>query len=214
MNILKKTVLAVVMTGMTMVGSASAQDWLGGEPKKPIDELKVGFSFRGGAGGNQYVIQYVEKLREMADELGIELVTVDAEDDPGRQTQQMPELIVQQPDVIVVWALNAAGIVPAIRQAHDAGIPVVTVVADVDESGRIWSRRMLARTIPCKAPRLPKRWSPPWAAKEMSLRCEVRPVSRRPISATRHSSMLQPNIPTSSCSTRRTATGRSARGNR
>lgn len=136
MNILKKTVLAVVMTGMTMVGSASAQDWLGGEPKKPIDELKVGFSFRGGAGGNQYVIQYVEKLREMADELGIELVTVDAEDDPGRQTQQMPELIVQQPDVIVVWALNAAGIVPAIRQAHDAGIPVVTVVADVDESGK------------------------------------------------------------------------------
>jgi len=121
---------------LTTAGPALAQDWLGGTPKKPINELKVGFSFRGGAGGNLYVLQYVDKVREMAKELGVEVVMVDAEDDPGRQTQQMPELIAQQPDVIVVWALNAAGIVPALKQAHDAGIPIVTIVADVDESGK------------------------------------------------------------------------------
>jgi ribose transport system substrate-binding protein len=136
MKFLRTVGIAIVLATLSIAGSAGAQDWLGGTPKKPIDELKVGISFRGGAGGNQYVLQYVDKVRAMAEELGIELVLVDAEDDPGRQTQQMPELIAQQPDVIVVWALNAAGIVPAIKQAHDAGIPVVTVVADVDESGK------------------------------------------------------------------------------
>jgi ribose transport system substrate-binding protein len=113
-----------------------AQDWLGGTPRKPLDELKIGFSFRGGGGGNLYVTQYVDQVKKMADEYGIELVIVDAEDDPGRQSQQMPELIAQRPDAIVVWALNAAGIVPALRQASEAGIPVVTIVADVDESGK------------------------------------------------------------------------------
>lgn len=136
MKTLRKMASVVALVGLAIASPVVAQDWLGGEPKKPIDELKVGFSFRGGAGGNLYVVQYAEKLREMAEELGIELALVDAEDDPGRQTQQMPELIVQQPDVIVVWALNSAGIVPAVRQAYEAGIPVVTVVSDIDESGK------------------------------------------------------------------------------
>lgn len=134
-----KSIALSGLVGLSLLASplaASAQDWLGGTPKKPIDELKIGFSFRGGAGGNLYVAQWVEQVHKMAAELGIEVVIVDAEDDPGRQTQQMPELIAQQPDAIVVWALSAAGIVPALRQAYEAGIPVVTVVADVDPSGQ------------------------------------------------------------------------------
>jgi ribose transport system substrate-binding protein len=130
----------IAMAGMAIGVAAStptlAQDWLGGTPKKPLNELKVGFSFRGGGGGNLYVTQYVDQVKKMAEEYGINVSIVDAEDDPGRQTQQMPELIAQKPDVIVVWALNSAGIVPALKQAHDAGIPIVTVVADVGEAGK------------------------------------------------------------------------------
>lgn len=136
MAFLKKLAMAAVAIALTVSTPVMAQDWLNGTPKKPISDLKIGFSFRGGGGGNLYVTQYVDQLKKMADELGIELVIVDAEDDPGRQSQQMPELIAQHPDAIVVWALNAAGIVPAIRQAHEAGIPVVTIVADIDPSGK------------------------------------------------------------------------------
>jgi ribose transport system substrate-binding protein len=136
MRLHKMAAIAATVMGLALSGPAMAQDWLGGAPKKPLDELKIGFSFRGGGGGNLYVTQYVDQLKKMADEYGIEVVIVDAEDDPGRQSQQMPELIAQRPDAIVVWALNAAGIVPALRQASEAGIPVVTIVADVDESGK------------------------------------------------------------------------------
>jgi len=130
----------VAMAGMAVAMAAStpvlAQDWRGGTPKKPLNALNVGFSFRGGGGGNLYVTQYVDQVKKMAKEYGINVSIVDAEDDPGRQSQQMPELIAQKPDVIVVWALNSAGIVPALKQAHDAGIPIVTVVADVGEAGK------------------------------------------------------------------------------
>jgi ribose transport system substrate-binding protein len=137
MKLLKLAGMAA-MAAVLAVTPVLAQDtsWLGGTPKKPLDQLKIGFSFRGGGGGNLYVTQYVDRLKQIADEYGIEVSIVDAEDDPGRQSQQMPELIAQKPDAIVVWALNAAGIVPAIKQAHDAGIPVVTIVADIDPSGK------------------------------------------------------------------------------
>jgi ribose transport system substrate-binding protein len=136
MRLLKKIAIAGMAVGVAISTPVLAQDWLGGTPKKPLNELKVGFSFRGGAGGNLYVTQYVDQVKKMAEEYGINVSIVDAEDDPGRQTQQMPELIAQKPDVIVVWALNSAGIVPALKQAHDAGIPIVTVVADVGEAGK------------------------------------------------------------------------------
>lgn len=136
MKLLNKLAIAAVAIGLALTGPAMAQDWLGGTPKKPLNQIKVGFSFRGGGGGNLYVTQYVDQVKKMAAEYGITLAIVDAEDDPGRQSQQMPELIAQKPDVIVVWALNAAGIVPALKQAHDAGIPIVTIVADVDQSGK------------------------------------------------------------------------------
>jgi len=138
MKLLKMVATAAMAAALVLPQVASAQDtsWLGGTPRKPLNQLRIGFSFRGGGGGNLYVTEYVDKLKEIARTYGITVDIVDAEDDPGRQSQQMPELIARHPDAIVVWALNAAGIVPALRRVHDAGIPVVTIVADVDPSGK------------------------------------------------------------------------------
>jgi ribose transport system substrate-binding protein len=120
------------------VTGAVAQDldWLGGTPKKPVSDISVGFSFQGGVGGNIYVVQYVDKLKELANAWGVDLTILDAENDPAKQSQQMPDLIAGQPDVIMVWAANGKSIVPAIKQAHDAGIPVVTINAQIDPAGK------------------------------------------------------------------------------
>jgi ribose transport system substrate-binding protein len=116
--------------------AADAPDWLGGAPKKPLNQLHMGFSFQGGVGGNIYVVQYVDTLKALCKQYGIDLTILDAENDPAKQSQQMPDLISQQPDVIVVWAANGKAIVPAIKQVHDAGIPVVTFNAQIDPSGQ------------------------------------------------------------------------------
>src|SRR5215468_4103926 len=134
-----KTLACTFLASVVTAGAALAQDvpdWLGGTPKKPLDQLSIGFSFQGGVGGNIYVVQYVDKLKELVGKYGIDLTILDAENDPAKQSQQMPDLIAQQPDVIIVWAANGKAIVPAIKQAHDAGIPVVTINAQIDPSGK------------------------------------------------------------------------------
>ena len=133
--------LAGAMLISTMAsGIALANDdgaaWVGGPLKKPLNQLNIGFSFQGGVGGNIYVVQYVDKLKEITGKYGMNLTILDAENDPAKQSQQMPDLISQQPDVIIVWAANGKAIVPAIKQAHDAGVPVVTINAQIDPSGK------------------------------------------------------------------------------
>lgn len=128
---------ALLATGLTFGAQAQeVPDWLGGTPKKPLNEITIGWSFQGGVGGNIYVVQYLETAKALAEKYGIDLIILDAENDAAKQTQQMPDLIAQQPDVIVVWAQDAKGIVPALKKAHDAGIPVVSVNAKIDESGQ------------------------------------------------------------------------------
>jgi ribose transport system substrate-binding protein len=128
--------LASVAANGVALAADDCAAWVGGPLKKPLEKLNIGFSFQGGVGGNIYVVQYVDKLKEIAKKCGMSLNILDAENDPAKQSQQMPDLISQQPDVIIVWAANGKAIVPAIKQAHDAGIPVVTINAQIDPSGK------------------------------------------------------------------------------
>ena len=134
-KILAGASLALSLTAGVALAQDDGAAWVGGALKKPLNQLNIGFSFQGGVGGNIYVVQYVDKLKELVAKYGINLTILDAENDPAKQSQQMPDLISQQPDVIVVWAANGKAIVPAIKQAHDAGIPVVTFNAAIDPSG-------------------------------------------------------------------------------
>lgn len=137
MKLMKYFAGALVASSMLATGAmAQNLDWLGGTPEKPVADIAVGFSFQGGVGGNIYVVQYVDKLKELANAWGVDLTILDAENDPAKQSQQMPDLIAAQPDVIIVWAANGKAIVPAIKQAHDAGIPVVTINAQIDPAGK------------------------------------------------------------------------------
>jgi ribose transport system substrate-binding protein len=128
--------LASALGGGLALAADDGAAWVGGPLKKPLNQLNIGFSFQGGVGGNIYVVQYVDKLKEIAGKYGMNLTILDAENDPAKQSQQMPDLISQHPDVIIVWAANGKAIVPAIKQAHDAGIPVVTINAQIDPSGK------------------------------------------------------------------------------
>ncbi len=134
-KILAGASLALSLTAGVALAQDDGAAWVGGALKKPLNQLNIGFSFQGGVGGNIYVVQYVDKLKELVAKYGMNLTILDAENDPAKQSQQMPDLISQQPDVIVVWAANGKAIVPAIKQAHDAGIPVVTFNAAIDPSG-------------------------------------------------------------------------------
>ncbi|MEQ6888390.1 sugar ABC transporter substrate-binding protein [Halomonas sp. CS7] len=65
----------------------------------------------------------------------VEVVVLDAGGDVARQIGQVRNLIQQQVDAIIIWPTNGQAVIPAIRQAHKAGIPVVVTNSKIAEAG-------------------------------------------------------------------------------
>ncbi|HSG70051.1 MAG TPA: substrate-binding domain-containing protein, partial [Planctomycetaceae bacterium] len=66
---------------------------------------------------------------------GYSTIVLDAKDDAARQSNQIEDLIVQKVSVIVLSPKDTTAIVPAIKKANAAGIPVITVDIPCYESG-------------------------------------------------------------------------------
>ena len=85
--------------------------------------------------GDSYGTSYLNTLNSFAEDMGFELILLDAVGDVTKQTNQVQDLITQQPDVIVVWPVNSESAVTSVKAISDAGIPVITANTNVVESG-------------------------------------------------------------------------------
>jgi ribose transport system substrate-binding protein len=65
----------------------------------------------------------------------VEVVVLDAGGDVARQIAQMEDLIQQEMDAIIIWPTNGEAVIPAVRKAHTAGIPVVVTNSNIAEQG-------------------------------------------------------------------------------
>jgi len=76
---------------------------------------------------NPFFVDLANGAEDKANELGIELLVVDARDDPAKQLNDIEDLILQRVDMILVNPTDSDAIVSAIEEANDAKIPVITV---------------------------------------------------------------------------------------
>jgi ribose transport system substrate-binding protein len=86
-------------------------------------------------GVDSYQTTYEQAFIDYAAELGVDTVVLDAGGDVARQIAQMQDLIQQGVDAIIIWPTNAQAVVPVVRQAHQAGIPVVVTNSNIAEAG-------------------------------------------------------------------------------
>ena len=75
----------------------------------------------------EFVTLMTEGMEKKAEELGCDLVMLDAQQDAQNQITQIENLIAQKVDVIIVAAVDSDAILPAIEMCDDAGIPLVGV---------------------------------------------------------------------------------------
>ena len=108
-------VLLVLALSAVSLGITSAQD----------DGYVVGLSVS--TLNNPFFVTLVEGAQEAADEAKVELVVVDAQDDPATEAANIEDLIAQDVDAILINPTDSDAIVPSILAANDAGIPVFTV---------------------------------------------------------------------------------------
>lgn len=127
--------LVLTATLSSSVFAASQPDWLPANPPRPLSEVRIGITVLHPS-SNSYQAQYADAARRYAEELGIQATIVDPQGDPSKQFAQIQNLVAQRMDAIVVWPTSAVAVVPAIRQAYAAKIPVVISNAQIDESAR------------------------------------------------------------------------------
>jgi ribose transport system substrate-binding protein len=76
---------------------------------------------------NPFFVTLKDGAEEAANQAGVELIVVDAQDDSAREATNIEDLIQQGVDAILVNPTDADAVVPSIQKANDANIPVFTI---------------------------------------------------------------------------------------
>lgn len=94
--------------------------------------LKLGYTCMDGT--NPFFVTIENRMRELVEEKGDELIAVDPANDVTKQIPMVEDLIVQNIDGMFMNPVDAEGILPALDQLKEAGIPIIgfdTEVADM-----------------------------------------------------------------------------------
>ncbi len=114
---------ATALVALGAAGAVSAQDYTIG-----ITQNNVGV--------DSYQTTYEQAFIDAAAaSSNIETVVLDAGGDVARQIAQMEQLIQQQVDAIIIWPTNGEAVIPAVRQAFQAEIPVIVTNSNIAEQG-------------------------------------------------------------------------------
>ncbi len=113
----------IASTAIALAGAASAET------------MKIGIT-QNNVGVDSYQTTYEKAFIEAADaNADVETVVLDAGGDVARQIAQMEDLIQQEVDAIIIWPTNGEAVIPAVRKAHQAGIPVIVTNSNIAEQG-------------------------------------------------------------------------------
>lgn len=115
---------SVVLAGsLGLMGAASA-------------EYRIGIT-QNNVGVDSYQTTYDRAFKEAAAaNPDVDAVVLDAGGDVARQIAQMQDLIQQEVDAIIIWPTNGQAVVPIVRQAQQAGIPVIVTNSNIAEAGQ------------------------------------------------------------------------------
>ena len=99
------------------------------------ETMRIGIT-QNNVGVDSYQTTYEKAFIEAANaNPNIEAVVLDAGGDVARQIAQMEDLIQQEVDAIIIWPTNGEAVIPAVRKAKKAGIPVVVTNSNIAEAG-------------------------------------------------------------------------------
>jgi ribose transport system substrate-binding protein len=118
-----RTILAASAAAVTLAGVASAETY------------KIGIT-QNNVGVDSYQTTYEQAFIAAAEaNPDVETVVLDAGGDVARQLAQIEDLIQQEVDAIIIWPTNGEAVIPAVRKAKQAGIPVVVTNSNIAEPG-------------------------------------------------------------------------------
>jgi len=118
-----KLTLACTTALIALGGAASAQS------------VTIGIT-QNNVGVDSYQTTYEQAFMAAAEQNpDVEVVVLDAGGDVARQIAQIQDLIQQDVDAMIIWPTNGQAVIPAVREAHQADIPVIITNSNIAEDG-------------------------------------------------------------------------------
>ena len=121
---MKRTIKAMLACSAAMLGTAAA-----------AETMTIGIT-QNNVGVDSYQTTYEKAFIEAAEaNPDVEAIVLDAGGDVARQIAQIEDLIQQEVDAIIIWPTNGEAVIPAVRKAHKAGIPVIVTNSNIADAG-------------------------------------------------------------------------------
>lgn len=118
------TLKAILVSSAATLGTAAA-----------AETMTIGIT-QNNVGVDSYQTTYEKAFIESAEaNPDVEAVVLDAGGDVARQIAQIEDLIQREVDAIIIWPTNGEAVIPAVRKAKQAEIPVVITNSNIDEQG-------------------------------------------------------------------------------
>lgn len=109
------------------------------KPVVPTEEPtteKVSVGFAAASAGWPWYATFIETLEGRAEDAGWDLTVLGADGDVAAQVDQIQDLIAADVDYLVVGPVDGKAVVPAIKEADEAGIAVIIIGNNVAEDGQ------------------------------------------------------------------------------
>ncbi|WP_425590254.1 ribose ABC transporter substrate-binding protein RbsB [Fictibacillus sp. B-59209] len=131
-----KGLIILVIGALMLTACSTKAPGTDDNKKKGKGDLKIGLSVS--TLNNPFFVTLKEGAEKEAKKAGVQLKTVDAQDDSAKQVNDIEDLIQQGVDVLLVNPTDSAAISSAIESANSANIPVITVDRSA-EGGKVVS---------------------------------------------------------------------------
>ena len=102
--------------------------------KKKMSDITIGITgFNWGV--DSYQTTYEKAFVRHCKKRGVNCIKLDPKGDAALQANHVEDLIQKKVDVIIIWPVSGKGIIPAVRKANAANIPVLVTNSPIDPSG-------------------------------------------------------------------------------
>ncbi|WP_031530679.1 sugar ABC transporter substrate-binding protein [Dyadobacter crusticola] len=117
------SIFAAFIAGALLSGCNQSSDGKSGESSG--EKLVIGATML--SMQNEFIVNVSDEMEAKAKELGVELITVDAERSALKQVEQVESFIAQGVDAIIMNPCEVEASSPAVKLAMNANIPIINV---------------------------------------------------------------------------------------
>jgi ABC-type sugar transport system substrate-binding protein len=132
MKVTMKVFSIVILAAMLMAACTPAAPAAPAEPAAPAAPAEVLYAYSQAELVNAWRVTNQKDMEEQAKAAGVKLVSIDANQDASKQLADIESMLAQKPACLIVSPLESKALVPVVKMANDANVPLVIIDRTID----------------------------------------------------------------------------------